>query len=54
MWWGKTAHRAIARLRFYGTRAAEGGEAHTILLGEVPLAINQIISYIFPFEINKI
>jgi hypothetical protein len=31
----KNAQRAQARLRFLVARAAEGGEAHTDLLGEV-------------------
>jgi hypothetical protein len=32
MWWSKTPQRAQARLVFCGTRAANGGEAHTVLL----------------------
>jgi hypothetical protein len=39
MWWRKTAQRALARLRFFVARAAEGGEAHTDLLGEVKIAL---------------
>ena len=32
MWRRKTAQRAQARLRFFVARAAEGGEAYTVLL----------------------
>jgi hypothetical protein len=45
MWRRKTAQRAQARLRFFVARAAEGGEAVTVLLSEVP---NHFI-YIFYF-----
>jgi hypothetical protein len=31
----KNRTKAVARLRFFGARAAVGGEAHTGLLGEV-------------------
>ena len=30
--------KGVARLRFCGSRAPEGGEAHTILLSEVKIA----------------
>jgi hypothetical protein len=35
MWRRKTAKRATARLRFFEARAAKGGEAVTVLLGDV-------------------
>jgi hypothetical protein len=46
MWRRKNAQRAQARLGFFVARAAEGGEAHTDLLGDVFLLyyISQFIS----------
>jgi hypothetical protein len=38
MWRRKNAQRAQARLRFFVARAAEGGEAYTVLLDEVKTA----------------
>jgi hypothetical protein len=35
MWWSKMPQRRLRRLAFCGTRAANGGEAHTVLLCEV-------------------
>jgi hypothetical protein len=58
MWRNKTPQRALARLVFCVARAAEGGEAVTVLLHEVLLALILPIIYLYHnlqkiiFEIN--
>jgi hypothetical protein len=43
MWRRKIAQRALARLRFFVVRAAEGGEAVTVLLSEVKIAFTYFL-----------
>jgi hypothetical protein len=41
----KNLTKGVARMRFFGARAANGGEAYTVLLCEVGLAFTSIFSY---------
>ena len=41
--------KGVARLRFCGNRAPEGGEAHTILLGDVQFCFIHLPKYLLKY-----